>query len=170
MYRIRSCYHGCSEAQIFPLLNSDKRQYLLNRKFESKHLVNLCHVMGFTCTYSEATRVESSAIVRGQLSQLIEKSAFMQFVWDKADLNVNTIDENNTLHEMGGIMIIALHSAVLPNISITRLRYVSADTISSHTISEVKHSIMKKKAGLSAISIADVTINKNILATAPGLL
>lgn len=57
----------------------------LYRKFRSKHLVNLIHMMGFSCTYIKAIRFESSGILRGQLSQLIEEGAFMQFVGDNAE-------------------------------------------------------------------------------------
>lgn len=94
----------------------------------------------------------------------------MQFVWDNADVNVNTLNGENTFHEMGGIMIITPYFSVLPNNSIPRLRYVSAGAIISYTVSELKHSTMKKKVGLSAISIADVTINEDILPTVPDLL
>lgn len=142
----------------------------LYRKFGSKHLVNLCHQMGFSCSYTEAMRFESSAILRKQELQIIEKGAFVQFVWDNADVNVKTIDGENTFHEMGGIMIITPHTSFLPDKSIPRLKYVPADSLISSTNSELKHSTMKKNAGLSAISIADVKINEDIIPTAPDLL
>ena len=147
----------------------------LYRKFGSKHLVNLCSAMGFSCSYSEAMHVESSAIVRGEASPTIEKGAFIQFVFDNADVNVNTLDGENTFHEMGGIMIITPHSAVLPDRSIPRLnKYVSADTISSYAVSQLKQCSVRKNAGLSAISITDLQevfqVAGDILPTAPDLL
>lgn len=55
----------------------------------------------------------------------------MQFVFDNADVNVNTLDGENTFHEMGGIMCITPHNAVLPDQNIPRSKkHVTADTIS----------------------------------------
>lgn len=72
-WRIKSVAHVSSEAQIFPLQPSGK--------LGAKHLVNLCASIGFSCSYTEAGRVESSAIVWVQDSPIIEKEAIMQFVY-----------------------------------------------------------------------------------------
>lgn len=42
-----------------------------------------------------------------------ETGTFLQYVADNADINVNTLDGNNTLHIMGIIQIVTLISSVL---------------------------------------------------------
>lgn len=147
----------------------------LYRKFGSKHLVNICAAMGFSCSYDEALLVESSAIVQGEGTPPIEKGAFVQFVSDNADVNVDTLDGNNTFHEMGGIMIISPKTAVLPDKAIPRLKkLISADNIGSFFVSEIQQCSVRKNSGLSSIPIIDVNegfqVAGDILPTAPELL
>lgn len=147
----------------------------LYRKFGSKHLINLCSAMGFSCSYSEAVRIESSAIVCGESLPPLGEGSFMQFTFDNADVNVNTLDGENTFHEMGGIMIITPYSAVLPGKNIPRLKnYVSADKIASYDLPEVKQCNVRKNAGLSTIPITDVhekfQVAGEILPSPPDLL
>lgn len=129
----------------------------LYRKFGSKHLVNLCAAMGFCCSYSEATLVESSAIMQKGDTPPMEKGAFIQFAFDNADVNVNTLDGENTFHEMGGMMVITPETAVMPDKAIPRLKKnVPANTIGSYVVSQIKQSNARKNAGLSNIKITDV--------------
>lgn len=126
----------------------------------------------FSCSYSEAVIVDYSAIVWEKASSPIKHSLLMQFVFDNADMNVNTIDGENTFHKMGGIMIITPHSSVLPNKNISCLKmYVSADSISLYAVSQLKYSSIKRNAGLSTISITDLhEVGSDILPSAPGLV
>lgn len=64
----------------------------LFRSFGSKHLANLCEALGVSCSYSEAIVLEISSIVRADTSPEIEDGAFILFVFDKSDVNVNTLD------------------------------------------------------------------------------
>lgn len=166
-----------SAARPSSFLSSLKTSFgtYLYRKFGSKHLVNLCAAMGISCSYSEAMLFESSAIVRGGGLPPIAKGAFIQFVFDNADVNVNTLDGENTFHEMGGIMIITPRSAVLPDKPIPRLKKnVSADMISSYAVSQIQKWSARKNVGLSAIPITDVhesfQVDGDILPTAQELL
>lgn len=79
-------------------------------------------MMGFSYTHTETRQFGSSAILFWQLLQRIEKGAFMQFVWDNADVNENPIDGKNTFHEMGGIIITTPHSLILSQIKICYLK------------------------------------------------
>lgn len=147
----------------------------LYRKFGSKHLVNLCAALGFSCSYSEAMLLESSAIARDEASPNIERGAFIQIVYDNADVNINTLDGENTFHEMGGIVCITPCSALLPDQTIPRLKtYMPADTVSSFGTLPLKPCTVRKNAGLSAVPITDLQgaaqLASDVLPSAPDIL
>lgn len=111
--------------------------------------------MGFSSSYNEAMLVESSAIVRGGGTPQIENKAFIQFVYDNADVNVNTLDGENTFHEIRGIMVVTPRNAVLPDTPRLK-KNISAEQISSHAILEIQRCSWRKNAGLSKITIVEV--------------
>lgn len=145
------------------------------RKYGSKHLVNMCAALGFSCSYSAAVQLETSAILRDESSPPIEKGAFIQFVYDNADVNVNTLDGDNTFHEMGGIMCVTPSRAVMPDKNIPRIQnYVPAQNVSSSIELQIKECFVKRKSGLAAIMLEDLQgtfeIDGEILPSAPDLI
>ena len=145
------------------------------RKFGSKHLVNLLSALGFAAAYNEAALLESSAILRQNNSVIIEKDAFLQFAFDNADFNVNTIDGLGTFHAMGGIVCVNPHTAVLPDEKIPRLkRRVPSEEIALVGSVELRKFCKKKNSGLSTIPVMDVqgmcSFAEEILPSAPDLV
>lgn len=90
-----------------------------HRKFGSKELIDICHALGFSCSYTEARTYEISAALQGKIE--IDEGAFVQFVHDNADWNVETLDGKGTFHSMGSIQIITPFSKVLPRQSFPRV-------------------------------------------------
>ncbi|KAG5876961.1 hypothetical protein JTB14_027860 [Gonioctena quinquepunctata] len=62
----------------------------LYHKFGSRHLIHMLESLGFSASYSPTTVIEPSAIMRPDKLQL-EGNTFIQFCFDNADLNVNTV-------------------------------------------------------------------------------
>jgi len=62
----------------------------VHRKFGAKELVTLLPNLGFSASYDEVLRLESS-ILNCNPSE-ITNDGFQQFVFDNADHNVNTLD------------------------------------------------------------------------------
>lgn len=71
----------------------------LYKKFGSKSLINILSAMGFSAPYREVTIFENSCIHRPE-SEILENS-FSQFVFDNADININTLDGRGTFLAMG---------------------------------------------------------------------
>ena len=90
----------------------------LYHRFGSKDLLQILSNLGFSASYAQTLLYQASVITFAP-EPIIEKS-FGHCVFDNADHNVNTIDGHNTFHKMGGILIIAPHSAV-KNVEITKL-------------------------------------------------
>ena len=61
--------------------------------------------MGVCVSYNEVSVYMNSLINAG--SPKISDEAFIQYVFDNADVNVRTLDGLNTFHAMGGIQCIA---------------------------------------------------------------
>lgn len=102
------------------------------------------HIYTASLVYSEAVRIKRASIARGESTPPIEKGSFMQFIFDNADVNVNTLDGKYTFHEMGRIMVITPGSGVLPNIPPLE-NYMPGHAIASYGLPEVKHKECEKK-------------------------
>ncbi|CAH0555189.1 unnamed protein product [Brassicogethes aeneus] len=86
----------------------------LHRRYGSKRLLDVLSSLGFAATYCNTVQYEISTIYHPQPHILSSESgALVQFVGDNADININTLDGNNTLHVMGMIKIITPKEAVL---------------------------------------------------------
>ncbi|KAJ8879481.1 hypothetical protein PR048_020089 [Dryococelus australis] len=68
--------------------------YLL-RRFGFKNLIDLLSNLGIYSSYHEVVRYESSATVH--------EHAYVQFIYDKADHNVQILNCHHTFHAKGGI-------------------------------------------------------------------
>ncbi|GBL91781.1 hypothetical protein AVEN_71415-1 [Araneus ventricosus] len=90
------------------------------KKFGSKQLVELLLALGFASSYSETSILELSTIVR-QEQIVVNEGAFLQFIFDNADFNVNTLDGLHTFQAMGGIMVTTPYDSMAPNIAVARV-------------------------------------------------
>ncbi|CAC5372574.1 unnamed protein product [Mytilus coruscus] len=101
----------------------------LHHNFASGFLVSTLNSLGYCSSYQEIQKFESSAAltqgvdIPGEIC-----NSFIQFVADKVDHNVRTLDNNNTFHGMGiiaGITPGTKRTAPIPRMS------VSSDDINS---------------------------------------
>lgn len=95
----------------------------MHHKFASRFLVDTLHRHGFSCSYAEVHRFESSAALQGvQLPEYIP-GQFVQFVADNVDHNIRTLDGHNTFHGMGIIATYTpaatLVQKAIPRVSVT---------------------------------------------------
>lgn len=95
---------------------------LVHRKFEKKNLVDMFHSLGVSSTYKEASLYEASAADQGEIT--IKKGTFIQFVCDNADFNIDTLDGNNTFHNLGSIQIITPASGLNDRKPVSRLKNI----------------------------------------------
>lgn len=84
----------------------------LHRKFGSRELIDMCYAMGFCCSYNEVRNYEMSAAMQGGVE--FKDGAFIQFVYDNADWNVETLDGKGTFHSLGGCEVVTPASYILP--------------------------------------------------------
>ncbi|CAH2086035.1 unnamed protein product [Euphydryas editha] len=86
----------------------------LHRRYGSKKLLDVLSSLGFAASYSNTIQYEVSSVYHPQPRILpSESGALVQYVGDNADINVSTLDGNNTLHVMGMIKIITPKDAVI---------------------------------------------------------
>ncbi|KYN50525.1 hypothetical protein ALC57_00165 [Trachymyrmex cornetzi] len=87
----------------------------------------------------------------------INGDRFVQFIFDNADHNVNTLDGRNTFHAMGGIMCVTPSSAFSAAKTIQRLKNIpSAETIGKFGFIDVMQFEKKNSAGLQSIIVENV--------------
>ena len=84
---------------------------MMHKKHASKNLIDSLSYLGLCSSYYEALLFEAS-IVNDPLNHSISDNCFVQFVFDNADHNTNTLDGRNTFHAMGGIMCVTPLSSV----------------------------------------------------------
>lgn len=73
------------------------------RKTGSKLIVQLLSKLGFSASYNRVQLYEASTIM--DPSKFSVSDAFVQFVFDNTDHNVNTLDGRETFHCLGGIAV-----------------------------------------------------------------
>lgn len=85
-----------------------------HRKFGSKRLIQIFSSFGLCASYNETIMYEAAAVFHRPPHVLSpESGTLIQYVADNADINVNTLDGNNTLHIMGIIQIVTPKHSVL---------------------------------------------------------
>ncbi|GBP42632.1 hypothetical protein EVAR_87183_1 [Eumeta japonica] len=82
----------------------------LNRKCDSKTVINMLAKLGVCSSYHSIALHEISAIKSNVIK--IEPSAFVQYVFDNADHNPSTLDGLNSFHCMGGICCVTPSTAL----------------------------------------------------------
>nr|CAH7764460.1 unnamed protein product [Callosobruchus chinensis] len=73
------------------------------RKTGSKLIVNLLNKLGVSASYYHTQLYEASTIM--DPPNMRKENAFVQFVFDNTDHNVNTMDGHETFHCLGGIPV-----------------------------------------------------------------
>ncbi|KAJ8894123.1 hypothetical protein PR048_006733 [Dryococelus australis] len=84
----------------------------LHRFYGSKHLINIVFSMGACASYYEASVYINALINAG--SPNVSEEAFIQHIFDNADVNVRTLDGLNTVHEMGEYGVLCQLLALKP--------------------------------------------------------
>lgn len=125
------------------------------KKYGSRKLIDIVSALGFCASYSEAVRLEVSAIMRPSLQ--IDSTAFHQFVHDNADFNTCTLDGYNTFHAMGGIHLITPRNAIAPDQRIVRVKKtLPAQLVGEMGAVSLKHFEKAGSPGLKDIKIEDL--------------
>lgn len=122
----------------------------LHRLYGSKHLINMLSSMGVCASYYEASVYINSLINAG--SPIVNEDAFIQHVFDNADVNVRTLDGLNTFHAMGGVQCITPDSSVETQLKVAR---ISSGTFNPECIRIRSYPKKKARNGLSSITVKD---------------
>lgn len=141
---------------------------LLYKKYGSKDLLDVLSSLAYCCSYYDARLFEASCI-QHPLKNVLTNS-FSQFVFDNADVNVDTIDGSNTFHAMGGIQCITPHSSVRSETRIPKLPKIpsaeaSADLGTIPLVTFQKTTNALKKIPIYDINQRNPTETVNIMPT-----
>lgn len=133
---------------------------MMHKRYASKGLLECLSHIGFSATYEETSRFESSIIADPEIHTFNPES-FVQFVYDNADHNTATIDGKGTFHAMGGVKIVTPGSDVISKKTIPRLKKIqSSNTIGKFGFNPVKkYKFDMKKSKL--IEIRDIICHHN---------
>ncbi|XP_050305594.1 uncharacterized protein LOC126742833 [Anthonomus grandis grandis] len=87
----------------------------------------------------------------------LEQRSFVQFAFDNADFNVNTLDGLGTFHALGGIMMVTPSESIIPEESFARVdRCGAPQLIRQRPPMQLQIYQPKNKQGLATITIQDV--------------
>ncbi|GFT06986.1 uncharacterized protein TNCV_1415421 [Trichonephila clavipes] len=79
----------------------------LHRRYGYKRPIDVLHSLGFAASYGNTAQHEISAVYHSQSRILSsELGSLVQYVGEHADINVYTLNGNNTLHVMGTKIVI----------------------------------------------------------------
>ncbi|CAH0556725.1 unnamed protein product [Brassicogethes aeneus] len=94
-----------------------------HRRFGSKRLIQIFSSFGLCASYNDTIMYEAAAVFHRPPHVLPpETGTLIQYVADNADINVNTLDGNNTLHIMGIIQIVTPKNSVLLEEPLPRIK------------------------------------------------
>ncbi|GFT36999.1 uncharacterized protein TNCV_175231 [Trichonephila clavipes] len=86
----------------------------LHRRYGYKRLMYVLYSLGFAASSDNTVPYDISAVYHPQPRiSSSESGGLVQYVGDNDDINVHTLDDNNTLHVMGMIKIVSPKNAVL---------------------------------------------------------
>lgn len=134
---------------------------MMHKKHASKSLIDSLHNVGLCASYEETLLFEASIIHDPQQYDLT--NSYIQFVFDNADHNTDTIDGRSTFHSMGGIMCVSPASSVQSTKTIERLKKIpSADSIGKFGFIPLKHFEKRNLAGRKNIIIKNLESENQI--------
>ncbi|XP_063235988.1 uncharacterized protein LOC134538524 [Bacillus rossius redtenbacheri] len=122
----------------------------LHRLYGSKHLIDLLSSMGVCVSYHEASIYMNSLINAG--SPQVNEEAFIQYVFDNADINIRTLDGLNTFHAMGGIQCITPSASVETHIQVER---ITSGKFNKECIRLCSYPKRNSRCGFKAIILKD---------------
>uniref|UniRef100_A0A6P7H5E5 Uncharacterized protein LOC114347235 n=1 Tax=Diabrotica virgifera virgifera TaxID=50390 RepID=A0A6P7H5E5_DIAVI len=93
----------------------------------------MLNALGFCATYKDIQLFDASVLEHPQENK--NDGTFLQYVYDNADHNINTIDGRNTFHSMGGIEIASPLTLVQSKDNVKKLKIIP----SSFTIGQFGH-------------------------------
>lgn len=123
----------------------------LYKKFGSRFLIDVVATVGVFASYGNIRRYEIATIERPERS--ISPSAFMQFIFDNADFNINILDGHNTFHAMGGIHYVTPSTAI--DVQIQRKARMATNMVKLHQYHTLN--VEKKNAGMKKLFVSDAT-------------
>ena len=96
---------------------------MMHKKHASKNLIDSLSYLGLCSPYHEMMLFEAS-VVNDPENYKLSNDSNVQFIFDNADHNTNTIDGLNTFHAMGRIMCVTPSSAVSSDKMIEKLKQI----------------------------------------------
>lgn len=82
----------------------------LHRKFASREAIDIFSALGFCSTYTEVINFEKSSVFSHSITY--GPDAVVQFGFDNADINIETVDGKDTFHVLGGLEMVCPKDAV----------------------------------------------------------
>lgn len=130
-----------------------------HRKFGSRKIIDICHGLGFSSSYSEIGRYEVCATLQSNRSL---KDHFIQIVSDNSDFNISTIDGRNTFHFLGSIEIISPATALKKRLPIKRIMLSEMPKASELVANnQIDIELYTKKAGSGLQNIVVESLSKD---------
>ncbi|GBM11001.1 hypothetical protein AVEN_1336-1 [Araneus ventricosus] len=105
-----SIYHFFGASMVIRVSSEGGIAVFLHRRFRSRHLINLLRNFGWSISYREICKYETSVTM--STSSEVQDNGFSQFVFNNADHNTSTVDGHGTYHVMGGMQCVSASSAV----------------------------------------------------------
>lgn len=135
---------------------------MLYRKYGSRHLVDVLSAMGFSSSYSEVRKFETSALQ--QPLQILTKNSFTQFIFDNADINMDTIDGHDTFHAMGGIQCFTPKTSLIPRTPIDKVKSLpNATSLREYGSIPLEHFDKPSEGGLATMTIETIVSEKDVM-------
>ena len=123
---------------------------MLHKQYGSKHLLDALSKVGFCSSYNDVLMFEASVLQDSQVRNLSD--SYVQFVYDNADHNTNTIDGLKTFHSMGGIMCVTPSLSIECNKTVQKLKKMpSASSLGSFGFVPLSYFERKNSEGLKKI-------------------
>ncbi|GBP81140.1 hypothetical protein EVAR_88238_1 [Eumeta japonica] len=128
-----------------------------HRRFGSKRLIQIFSAFGLCASYNDTIMYEAAAVFHRPPHVLPpESGTLIQYVADNADINVNTLDGNNTLHIMGIIQIVTPKHSVLLEEPMPRIKEtLSADDFKAKAHVPIQTYTNYGVVGYSKINVKD---------------
>ena len=121
----------------------------IHRLYGSKYLIDMLSAMGVCASYHEVSIYMTSLI--NACFPKIKEDAFIQHVFDNADVNVRTLDCLATFHAIRGIQRVTPSESVE---TVTKVERISSGSFNDIVIRKYSYP-NKKNRGLSTIQVKD---------------
>ena len=132
----------------------------IHRLIASRHLIDVLNSLGVCASYNEAQRYEAAVMVDGKLT--LSTDCLIQFVFDNADFNINSLDGKGTFHSMGGIMCVTPGRSLKFDASVARPAEIKkALTLAQINKVNLLTYCSQTSKGLNSVKIRDVQELRN---------